>query len=141
MKVVLLKNSQVKDVADGYARNYLIPNGLAVAATPDAIAKAEKKQSTENAQKQKEQDQASKAETELADAKIELHAQANEDGTLFAAIPESDILQAIQEQKNIQLKAGVLQLKEPVKHTGEHAVTLSLPHGSQVNLQLIVSAK
>ena len=140
MKVVILKTNQIKNVADGYARNYLIPNGLAVPATAQSVKKAEAQaasQSTEQAQAASEWERfAAKA----ADLRVEISAQANDDGTLFAALPAEDIAAAVAKAGGITIESEWVSVTEPIKHTGEHTVSIAFPASKTAKVTIFVIA-
>ena len=135
MKVILLKDvarlgrkSEVKDVPDGHAINFLIPKGLAIAATKDSLKRREeevKKQQSET----KERERAfAEALVQLQETTVTLSADANEKGSLFKGINVSDIAEAV---------AGVVSgigsddivLSQPIKELGVH--TIEVAHGSE----------
>lgn len=142
MKVVILKTNQVKEVADGYARNYLIPNGLAVAATAERVKEAnEQVQQTEQANAQTQQEWKSLGK-KLSSTPITVKAKANEDGTLFAAVPAKDIVSAIgRSAGGAQVQPGWIADHEPIKHTGSNTVELRFPNGTSVKLDINVQAQ
>lgn len=130
MKILLLKDVpkvgrkyEVKEVADGFARNSLFPRKLAEPVTSD----------TEKRIAKMEQDEASRgavAESLLIKNLAELHGQtitlqekANEKGHLFAAVREPEIVRAIKKQLNIDIPPEALVLEKPIKETGEHSLT------------------
>ncbi|HEX8994179.1 MAG TPA: 50S ribosomal protein L9 [Candidatus Paceibacterota bacterium] len=131
MKVILLKDVKgvgrihdVKDVADGYAINNLMPRKLAEVATPEKIARIE----ATRAQHEKE---AAAHEAELAahvrslnNARFELTVRATPKGGLFKAIGSPEIIRAIKAEKGIDLPESAIDLDHPIKTTGEHTVPL-----------------
>jgi len=146
MKVILLqdvpelgKRGDIKEVALGYARNYLIPQGLAEEATDSAIAAVQ-------AQKGKE---AKIAEEDLAKAEslaaglegqtIEIQAKASEEGTLYGAISNSKIVSALKEKgfevRKDQINAG------HIKEIGDHEILINLDHGLEARITLIINSE
>ena len=139
MKVVLIDNvdklgkkGEIKEVSNGHARNFLIPQKLAILATKDSIANAEKlaKQAEKNQAKQEEQKQ--EINSKLKDIKIKLKVKANEEGKLFGAIKEKDIQKEIKNQ-GIEVKSEDIKFTDPVKELGKHKIKVS---GS--NIELVV---
>ncbi|HLD22137.1 MAG TPA: 50S ribosomal protein L9 [Patescibacteria group bacterium] len=141
MKVIILKTGEVKNVADGYARNYLIPQGLAQIATPEKIAQAEKV----HAERQKEtsaQDETWKRMSEsLSNTTVVVSAESNEEGTLFGAVSLEDILVAINKQKNATIQAEWLKIAEPVKKLGTYSLSVEFPNKQKTVLMLDVQKK
>ncbi|HCR52097.1 TPA: 50S ribosomal protein L9 [Candidatus Kaiserbacteria bacterium] len=125
MKVILLKDvkgigrlHEVVEAKDGYALNFLIPQELAIAATPAALKEAEvrRKRNAERAEldaKLLAQNIAS-----LADARIVVTAKANEKGHLYDAVGESEIRVAAKEQARIDIPEGAIKLDKPIKELG-----------------------
>lgn len=132
------KAGDIKEVADGYARNFLFPNNLAEAAT-DAAIKQNELQKTLLAKKSEED---LKKYQELAEtletAAVAIKAKVNEEGKLFGSITSEIILEALKAQKidisdkNIDIKAG------HIKEAGEHKIIVNLPHGLEARLNIIV---
>ncbi|MCI0620015.1 50S ribosomal protein L9 [Candidatus Wolfebacteria bacterium] len=131
MKVILLQDiakvgrkHEVKEVARGHALNFLIPRGMAEAATPAAL------RTLENRKAQKEET-AALSDKALADALAQLDGKtiilaekANEQGHLFAAIHTKEIAQALATQKGLTIDVANIQLEHPIKEVGEYEVAL-----------------
>lgn len=146
MKVILLKKvsslgvpGDVKEVTLGYARNFLLPQGLAKEATSQAIAEVESIK--QKAQKEAEMDleKTEKLIQKLEGQMIEVTAKANEQGTLFAAISSAKIASALKAKgfdvRKEQIKA------EHIKELGEHEVALELDHGLEARITLIINSE
>ncbi len=125
MKVILLKDvkgvgraHEAVETKDGYALNYLIPNKLAIAATPTAKKEAEsrRKQATDRAVL----DTALLAQNiaALADARIVIKVKANEKGHLYDAVGEPEVRAAAKEQARIDLPENAIKLEKPIKELG-----------------------
>lgn len=117
---------EVVEVAPGHARNFLLPRGLAVPATPDILAKAQ-----EIAARRKKVAAARRSESEalagrLAEVTVTIQAAAGPDGTLFGSVAPRDIVKALADE-GIRVAAGAIQLEEPLKQVGVHSVALRLP--------------
>ena len=109
MKVVLLsdvenlgRKGEIKEVSAGYARNFLLVKKLAVLATPEAEKQAEEIKKQSEADVQKQQTQAKAVKAKLKNIVLEFKAKANEEGKLFGAIPEKDIIKALS-KKDIKI--------------------------------------
>lgn len=134
MKVILLKDvggvgqrGEVKDVSDGYALNFLIPQTLAEQATAERI-KAHEKHATElAAQREKEGLELNEAVLGLRGARIEMTVRATEKGGLFKTIGPKEIADALKAQKNVAVPLEAVKPLEPVKTIGDHIVKISLP--------------
>ena len=142
MKIVLLsdvknigKCGDIKNVADGFARNFLFPKKLAEMATDAAIKKAEasRQKQTENAKKDLEITQNLAAQ--LDGKEIVLCAKAKS-GKLFGSINAKNIIKELKKEK-FDIKENSIIL-EPIKELGEYDFKIELEHGIKVSLKLIV---
>lgn len=145
MKVILLKDvakvgqrGSIKEIADGYALNYLIPNGLAEQATPDKVAahaKAMKQQ--EDA---RERDSAVLASTikSLEGARIGIATRATEKGGLFKSITGADIVRAILSERRAIVPESAVMLEKPIKQIGELPVTIKAS-GAEARITLLIT--
>ncbi|MDD5606146.1 MAG: 50S ribosomal protein L9 [Patescibacteria group bacterium] len=129
MKVIFLKSvagvanvDEVKEVADGYARNFLIPRGVVVKATPELIAEVEARKTQRETELGAKREQYLKQAEELNDQTIELTAKANEKGALFAAIDPQEIAKEITAQLGVEILSDQIVLENPIKDLGEHEV-------------------
>jgi len=146
MKVILLKDVKnlgkawdIKEVSDGYARNFLFPNNLAQVATPDLIKKSETQKADLVKKAEADLEKAEALASELDDFVIKIKAKANEDGKLFGSINPEMIREALINEK---VNIGGIQSKdistENIKEIGEHKVTINLPHGLEAVIVVIV---
>ena len=121
------KAGQIKRVADGYARNFLIPKGMAVLATEGTVQQAELKSKAEaKHQKQTEDDAASQAEV-LWQVTLTFKARAGEKGKLYGSITSSDIVEALERQTGRRLDKRKVQLEgAAIRELGVHRVPIKL---------------
>jgi len=122
MKVIIQKTGEIKNVKDGYARNYLMPRGLAVLATSLAVQDLERKQAKIKKQAQR-----------LEKMKLEIELKIGEKGKAFGAITAKDIA----EKLNLDKKQVLLE--EPIKKPGEYKIAIDLGQGRRPQLSLRVS--
>lgn len=146
MKVLLLydvdglgRQGEEVTVRDGYARNYLIPKGLACRPHPGAqkeLALIRRRQS------RIEQELISKAEAVKSALEglggIELELRANEDGILFGSVTPSMVVEALRE-KNLKLDAKQVHIPEPIKALGDHEIEIRLHPNIDVPLKVKVT--
>ena len=132
MKVILIKdvrgcgvNGDIRNVADGYARNFLFPRKMAEPATDEKIKEIEAKAAQHQAERQKEEEQLAAAITSLSGKTVSITARATEKGGLFKTIGASDIVQAIQAQHQVEVPESAVSFTEAIKTVGEHIVHLS----------------
>lgn len=145
MKVILLKDVEklgkkgdIKEVADGYARNFLIPEKLAVLANKSDIAKLEAQKEIEDRQAEEELVRYQETATQMDGLELEIPVKIDEDGKLFGAVNTNQIIEKLQE-KGFEIKKGQVKLEEPIKETGEHEVIVELPHNLEAKVKIIVT--
>lgn len=133
MKIVLRQDVEnlgekgsVKNVADGYARNYLIPRGMAVVATPGEL----KVVATNEAVKQRKITRQEQELQGLADRingqKLEFEARAGSNGRLFGSITNGDIAEKLSKAVGMEIDRRKIVIDEPIRTVGDHAVTVNL---------------
>ncbi len=145
MKVILLKDveklgkkGEVKEVSDGYARNFLIPEELAVMANKDELAKAEEQQEIEAQKAEQELVVSQGLASKLDGLELEISAKIGEEGKLFGAINEGKIVEKLKEQ-GIEINKDYIKLESPIKEIGEYEVSIQLPHNLEAGIKIIVT--
>ena len=130
MKVIFLKEvrgvghkHEVKNVADGYAGNFLFPQGLAEPATKEKVARLEQTKKEHKAALQKEAEELENKIQTLRGKIVSITARATEKGGLFKSVTAGDIARALKEQHGVEVPESVIH-SEPIKTTGEHVATL-----------------
>ena len=139
MKVILTQSVEslgdkgdVVDVADGYARNYLVPKKLAVKASEGALKKAESMRVAREESARRDLDAAKDLADQLTGTRVVVAARAGDSGNLFGSIGAVDIAEAIVKFTGIDVDRRIIDVPEPIKEIGLHEVTLR-PH-SQVDV-------
>jgi large subunit ribosomal protein L9 len=125
-------------VAGGFARNYLIPRGMAVPATKGAVRDAEALKERVASKLSRELGSAEELRAKLEGAPLEVRAQAGPEGRLFGSITNADIAGAIHERYGIEIDRHVIHLAEPIRSVGFHEATVRLH--PEVVAQLTVEA-
>ena len=133
MKVVLRddvdgvgRKGDLADVADGYARNYLLPKGLALKATPGLEAQAERMRTARTLRSAADRADAEELATRLVPMVITIGARAGDEGKLFGSVTVADVVTALSQQASVEIDRRVLQLDEPIKALGTHHVMADL---------------
>ena len=146
MKVILNKDvkgtgkaGDVVNVSDGYARNMLIPRGMATEATAGNIRQLEKKKAIEAEKRAEEKAEAQEQAAKLEKALVTIRTKAGDGGRIFGSITSKDIADAIGSQLGIEIDKKKIQLDSPIKQTGETTVTIRLYH--EVNASVRVSVE
>ncbi len=145
MRVILLKDvrgighkHEIKNVADGYARNFLFPHKYAEAATEEKAAELESQKQALLAQRQKEEEQLDTKIASLHGKEITLTVRATPQGGLFKAIGALDILKAIREAHSLEIPESVVHLSAPKKTTGALiAVLQGKKHKADVTVTIV----
>jgi large subunit ribosomal protein L9 len=114
------------EVADGYARNYLVPRGLAIRATKGVVKQAEAMRRNRDARDARDRDAAQRIADQLAGRRIEIQARAGEGGKLFGSVTAADVAAALQSQAGVEIDRRNLRLAEPLKELGSAEVPLRL---------------
>jgi large subunit ribosomal protein L9 len=120
------RKGDVTDVADGYARNYLLPKGLALRATPGVEAQAEAMRRTRMLRNAADKAEAQALAQVLGTTTIQVSAKAGREGKLFGSVGAADIATAITAQSGARLERKQVDLAEPIKAVGSYQVTLHL---------------
>ncbi len=133
MKVILLKDVpkigrkyEIKNIADGYARNSLIPQGLVEVATPARIKQTEKLRAQQEEALKIEKDLLQKNFETLKSVKLEIAEAANDKGHLFKGIDIERIVNELKKQQRIELKKGMIVLDKPIKEIGEFIISVKI---------------
>ncbi len=133
MKVILKedvkalgKKGKVCEVSDGYARNFLIPRGLAVEATQGNVQDLAHKQKQEEQRKQKEKEAALDLAARIEAMTVVLKVKVGEKGRLFGSVTNKEIAEVLEKEYNLKLDKRKFELKETIKSIGEHTITVKL---------------
>ncbi len=148
MKVLFLKDvkgtgkqGEIKEVSDGYARNFLFKQNLAKMATGGVVAELKAQEEKFKRQSGKElkdnQDLASK----LDGAEIEIKVKASGSGTLYSAVNAQKIIQEIKKQLRLNVSSEQLVINEPIKEVGERKIVVKFGHGLEAEVRVIVTAE
>jgi len=144
MKIILLEDVEklgnkgdVKEVADGYARNFLIPKEKAVLATKKEIEKVEEMKLIETQKAEQELVEYQKTATQLDGLELEIPVKVSEEDKLFGAVTANQIMEKLKEQ-GIKVKKEQIKLKDPIKEIGEYEVNIELPHNLEANIKVII---
>src|SRR5699024_757804 len=125
MEVILLKDvkplgksGDLVEAKTGYARNYLLPRGLAVEATKENKKKWKEEMKNLEAKRQKEEEEALELKEKIEKITVEIETKGGEGGRLFGSITSNDIADALKYQHKINLDRRKIQLKDNIKTTG-----------------------
>lgn len=147
MKVILLKDVakigkrfDIKEVNSGHALNFLIPRGLAVTGTPEALKKVEIDKAKESGKRKIHQDLLLKNLTELEQITLKIVGKANDKGHLFAGLHREEISAEITKQTRLEIDPEFIILDHPIKELGEHMIEVN-GAGKMIKFKLLVESK
>lgn len=148
MKVILLQNikgfgqiGDVKNVSDGYGRNFLLPRKMAKAATEGSLKEVEFLKARRITTIEVEKKNALEASEKLRDLVIELSKKASKTGKLFAGIDKEDLIKEIQKTTGIELKKEMIDQPEPIKNVGEHLIDINLSDEVRIQVKIVINAE
>ena len=120
------KKGDVVDVADGFARNFLVAKGLAMKATPGAVAQATGMRRARAVKDARDRESAEQVARVLVTKVIRITGRAGPEGRLFGSVTSADLVNAVQEQAGVTLERKRIHLDEPIKAVGTHEVPVRL---------------
>jgi len=133
MKVILLqdveglgKAGDLKDVANGYARNYLLPRRLAAGATPELLANHQQRIAAEQRKREKQQASNQQQAERLGQVSLTFKARVGRQGRLYGSITSQDIAAGLRESEGITIDRRVIELPEPIRTLGTFKVPVKL---------------
>lgn len=133
------KKGEMKEVSDGYARNYLLPRKLASEATPDALNAIKLKEKAKAAQMAREKAQAEENAKRLSGVVVQIQAKAGQGGRLFGAVTSQEISDALRAQHGIEIEKNKIVQGEPIKQFGSYEVKARLGYEVSGTINLIVT--
>ena len=132
------KKGEMKEVSQGYARNYLIPRGLATEATADNLNALKLKEKAKAAQIAKEKAQAEAYAKQLGAVQVTVRAKAGSAGKLFGAVTSEAISKALKEQFDMDIEKNKIVQAEPIKSFGSYTVKAKLGYEISGNINVLV---
>lgn len=143
MKVIFIKDYQnkgkkgeIKEIKDGFARNFLIPYGYALEATESSIKILKEKEKMEETKKKRKIEQAKELKNILKESSVTIQAKAGRDEKLFGAITSEIISEEIKKQLNIDIERHQIILEEPIKKLGIYKVPIRLAEGLEGEIKV-----
>ena len=133
------RTGDIVDVARGYARNYLVPRGLAIEALEGVAAQAEAMQRSQELRGVKEREGAEELGQQLQAQTIAIQARVGQDEQLYGSVTTSEIAEAVQAQTGIVLDRRDMSLEEPIRTVGTHQVDMRLHSDVRIQITIEVS--
>ncbi len=145
MKVIFLQDvrgvgrrNETKDVSDGYARNFLLPNRLAEPATPAALRHLEEMKAAHDAADTALMKELAEAKKGIEGVILEFPLKADKSGAPFSSVNKDTILKALRDHKLVTTERVGIELKYPIKEFGDHVVPVDLKKGVAAELKIRV---
>ena len=145
MKVILQqdvrdqgKKGQMVEVSDGFARNYLFPRKLAIAATADNLNTMKLQEKAKKALEEKERQQAGEVAKKLDSCVVKVSAKAGAGGRLFGAVTSQEISEALDSQFKLDIPKNRIVQEEPIKQFGSYELKCKLGHEQTGTIHLLV---
>lgn len=133
MDVILIKDvprlgraGELCTVADGYARNYLVPRGLASLATPAALNQLEQRRQAEARHQEQLEEQARRLAGRLEDLQLTIAAKTGEKDRLYGSVTSGDIAEALETAVGASVDRRKIELEEPIRHLGIYTIPVRL---------------
>lgn len=144
MKIILLKDvvglgkkGEIKDAADGHAKNFLIPRKLAKVATDKAIKELEQEKAMEAQKAEQELQYVEEMVSQIDGLEIEIPAKMDETGKLYGSINDQKVSQIFKD-KGFNIKKNQIKILQPIKEVGEYPITITFDHGLEAEIKLII---
>jgi large subunit ribosomal protein L9 len=148
MKIVLRddvehlgRKGDLLEVADGYARNYLVPRGLAMKATRGVVKQADAMRRNRTARDARDREAAEAVASRLAASPLRVEARAGEGGKLFGSVTNADVADALRNQTGIEVDRRSIDLAEPIKELGAAEIPVRLHPDVTATLHIEVVAQ
>ena len=148
MKIVLRQDvpklgeaGSVREVSNGYARNYLIPQGLAVVATAGELKVAAHNQAVKDRKVAKQEQQLQTLADRISGQRLEFTARSGEQGRLYGSITAGDVAERLSAAVGEEIDRRKVVLDEPIRTVGEHAVTVHLVGRLRPQVRVIVQGE
>jgi large subunit ribosomal protein L9 len=143
MKIILLedveklgKTGDMKTVKSGYARNYLIPRGLATIADEKNVRELERRKEIEGRKEARVEKKLGELGTKMETTVIEISAKAGEEGRLYGTVTAQQIAEAIGEKFRVELDKRRVLLEDPIKNLGDHTVRVRFSGTREILMQV-----
>ena len=147
MKVLLVQDvdnlgqaGEVKEVAVGFGRNYLIPKGLAVVATPGSLNEADLHRRRAAERRQREADEVAALANAIQETTLKFEAKAGEKGRLFGSITTVEVAERLSEAIGKEIDRRRINLEMPIKQLGTHTVSVRLAPDVAADFEVIVES-
>lgn len=148
MKIILTQDvkklgtrGQILEVSDGYARNYLLPRGLAEEANKTRLKEIQEQNLRQEKKKNKEKESAEELKQKLDGQSLEIKVKTGGKDKLFGAVTAKEIADGLHEKFGVDIDKKKIEVGEAIKHLGEFKIKIKIYPSVQAELNLIVSSE
>lgn len=148
MKVILLKDikgtgkkGEVKEVSDGYARNFLLPKKMAVVADQTNVKELNEKNKSKEIKAQKEYEEAIELGKKMEEMAVTIYSKSGDGGRLFGSITSKDIAEQLKKQHSIEVDKRKISLDEPIRVLGSRFVEVKIHQKVTTKIRVDVKEK
>ena len=128
------KKGELVDASDGYARNFLVPRGMAVEATSARLQEWKRKRKSEETKEEKLRQDAEETRKHLQGKQIKIHVSCGETGKLFGSVTNANIADAVKGQMKVNVDKKDIKMGESIKNTGRYPFIIKLYPGIEVEM-------
>jgi len=146
MKVILTqdvqgsgKKGEMVNVSDGYAKNFLIKKGLAIAATNQAVTEMNAKQASQQHKKDTEKSAANEIAEKIKEKTIKITAKGGTGGKLFGSVTSKEVAEELKKEFNIEIDRRKISIESEIKSFGTYTAEVKLYSGISANVYILVS--
>ena len=132
---------EIVEVADGYARNYLLPQGFAVRATEGRMRQAREIAAAQRRKTERVREHAESLADRIAELTLNFEVRAGETGRLYGSVTAADVADRLEEELGDEFDRRWLGLEQPIRELGEHRVTVNLEEGVDAEFKVVVEAE
>ena len=148
MKVILTEDikklgvkGQIIEVSDGYARNFLIPQGLVLEATKTKIKEVQEKTAKEEKKKSSEKEAAEALKSKLHGTKVQINVKTGSGNKLFGAVTTREVADILQKEFGVLIDKKKIDIGDPIKHLGQYNIKLKIYPSVQAEIELVVASE
>ncbi len=148
MKVIFVKDQpgggkkgEIKEVSEGYAKNFLIAKGFAVPATAEIQARVAKEQKEAEAKLQKDHQKLENLKLDLEKRKFTVFVKVGDRGQIFSGVHDKDIADVVSKKTGVTINKNQIDLKRPIKDLGENSINIKLSSGITAKVKIIVESQ
>lgn len=143
MKVIFLENLEdykvgdIREVSDGYARNFLFKKGVAKLATDEEVKNLESKITKLQKEEESKVKETEKVAEKLAKAKVEITEEVNEEGILYGSVTPKEVSEKLTEL-GFEIEPAQIEIEEPIKELGDHQINIKVGHGVEQEIKVSI---